>query len=628
MNPKAAVLVLLFSSAAWAAPVPFEAATPKLRAAFLSHQQGQPTLDQAVQVAPPADKSKAAAYQTMQNAIEAAKDVELGCQAPCADLASLQVYSGKVELTARRLGLPENEVQQALNHYIPNHKPRLRGAASTLTPAGQAMEAEVVARMLAEGRLSPKLRGALQQKALAMAAALGRTQVLKADADGVVTMPDGQRARMTAAQLAKLNAIPQTQARILRELATKAPPPPPTKQQLQDEALAEAEREIQAHPGTVGDAYNYWKREAADPNSGWAWRAYAKTNMGLLTFSGLKSVEESAGRLGYVWDNPNVSKGEKFWLGTKLAGNAALSAVSFLPAASFAKSLQAGEGFYWIGKAGAAVPGAVRVAAPEAAEASRGLTTVIAETLPKGVKAGKDELRTMLTALDEKAAKYGVRVIEGGTAGESTAVGGDVFVSLKAGAQHESVHAVQQVYSRVIALEQMAARSGTSVEALTAAQRAEAFANAARWETASYAQLESQAYRATGFMGSSGGANYTEQLLLTGREVTQGMTNGTVLKGEFGLGARFYGRLTQVLGHSQAQIATGMGSITSGVIQTDLLDPARGMIEGEVRPYTDPVYGTTRLINTGTKTASLMLPGGALLQPVVNRYLIRPVPIR
>lgn len=632
MNPIAAVVVLLSSSFAAAAPapagapVPLEQALPRLHQSFLAHVPGQPTLDAAVKLAPPADSAKAQNFEVVKTAIEAAKDIELGCAAPCTAAADVQVYSGKVELTSRRLGLKDPEVQAALKHYLPNGKPRLRGGAVTATPGGQAMEAEVIARMLADGRLSPQLRAGLNRKALAMAEALGRAQPLTADANGVVVMPGGQRAHMTAAQLARLNAIPQSQAQILRNLATKAPPPPLTAQQKQDAVLAEADRLIQSDPGTIGQTYNYWKNEANDPSSSWAWRAYAKTNMGLLTFSGLKAVEESSARLGYVWDNPDVSKGEKFWLGTKLAGNAALSAVSFLPAASFAKSLQAGEGFYWIGKAGAAVPGAVRVAAPEVAQVGTTLTKTIAAAIPEGVAAGKTELRALISGLNGNAARYGVEVVEGGTVGESVAQGGKIFVSLGAGAKHESVHVVQQVYTRMIAMEQAAARYGTTVEGLNAAQKAEAFANAAKWETASYAQLESQAFRATGFMGAGGGAGYGRQLMLTGQEVTSSMSKGAVLEGSFGPGARVYGRLTQILGHSQAQIGTGLGAATSGIVQSDIFDPTRDAIENEARPYTDPEHGTQRMINTGVGALATITPGSLFLRPVLNRYLARPVP--
>jgi hypothetical protein len=632
MIPLAAVLVASLSSlsaAAVPAPAgPAQAALLKARQSYAAHKPGQPTLDAVIKF-PPADGREDPALAAARLALDSAKDVQLGCEAPCSAAADIQVYAGKVELIARRLGMTGPQIAASLAHYIPEGKPRLRiGGSAAKEPAAQALEAEVVARLLADERLAPQVRGQLSRKALAMADALGHTSELKADANGIVTFPDGQRARMTAAQLAQLNAIPQSQASILRHLATSAPPSPLTAQQKQDMALAAAEHEIKMNPGTVGDAYNYWDNEAKDPSSNWLWSGYAKLNKGLLTFSGLKSVEESSARLGYVWDNPDVSKGEKFWLGTKLAGNAALTAVSFLPAASFAKSVQAGEGFYWIGKAGTAVPGAVRAAAPEAAEASRALTTTIAEALPQGGKVGTAELRTMIGSLNEKAARYGVQIIEGGTTGESVAKGGKIYVSLTAGAKHETVHVVQQMYTRVMALEQVAAQSGTTVEALTAAQRAEAFANAAKWETASYAQLESQAFRATGFGGVGGGAQYSKQLLLTGQEVTAGMRNGAVLDGSFGLGARIYGRTTQVLGHSQAQIGTGLGSLFFGTMNGPTGDGVRDMADMAARPYTLQPTSNAQALNAAGAALNAFTPAPAnlILRPMAAPYALHPGP--
>ncbi|HEX4047345.1 MAG TPA: hypothetical protein VH309_05900 [Elusimicrobiota bacterium] len=594
MISLAAVCALLFASpAASQAPTPYSQALAKARESYLTQQPGQPTLD-AVAKLPAPPPELAAAAVSISFAVDAAKDVQLGCAAPCTGPADVQVYAGKVEMVARRLGMSDADVKAALEHYIPAGKARPRVPGATAGPAdaaGRAAEAEVVARLLANDKLPAQLRGALNQKALAMAAALGRTSELKADPAGVVTLPDGARRRLTPEQLARLNAIPQNQALILRRLATAPPPSPTVPKSKQEQALAEADAEIKADPGRIGSAYSFWDREAKDPSSNWLWRGYADLNKGLLTFSGLKAVEESSARLGYVWDNADVSKGEKFWLETKLVGNSALTAVSFLPAASFAKSLQAGEGFYLVGKAGAVVPGMAR-AAPDVAAAmdsgGRTVTSAIVETLPQGTKAGTPELRALIVNMNSKLGPYGLKIVEGGTAGESVAKGGTIYVSLKAGAQHEMIHVVQQTYTRVLALEQVAARSGTTVEALSAAQRAEAMATAVKWETASYAQLESQAFRGTGVMGAGGGAGYANQMLLTGQEVSSGMRNGTVLNGAFGPGATVYGRLTQLLGHNQAQISTGIGSLFSGTLNTPLGDAAREMTDGYVRPLTAP----------------------------------------
>lgn len=611
-SPKLCLALLGLAVPAWSQPAPaagaYAQALARAQSLYLAHLPGQPTLDAALRLPPP--PSAAQDDAAVRSALDAAKDVQLGCAAPCADPADVSVYRGKVELVATRLGMKGPQVDSAVAHYLPAGKPRLRAAgAAAPDAAAKALDAEVVARLLASSSLAPQVRQRLGAEALRMAEALRRSPAVTADARGYATVPGAGRRRLTPQQIAQLNAIPRAQADILRRLATTPPPPPQTAQQRREAALRAADAEIAAHPSTIGDSYNYWAREAKDPHGGFFWRNYAKLNKGLLTFSGLKAVEESAARLGYVWDNPDVRSREKFWLGTKLAGNAAMTALTFLPAASFAKSLQAGGGFYWISKGGAAVPGMAR-AAPRAAEAmsSAGgtLSRTIAKAVPEGTEVTKDGLRSLMTSLNEKAARYGVRVIEGGTTGESVARGGDIYVSLKAGAQHEMVHVVQQTYTRVLALEQAAARYGTTVEALDAAQRAEAFAQAARWETASYAQLESQAFRATGFGGGSGGAAYGRQLLLTGTEVSNGMRNGTVLEGAFGPGARAYGRLTQILGHSQAQIGTGIGAVWSGMMNTPMGDGVRRLADEGASRYTEADAG--RQIRDGTRVLQMMTP--------------------
>ena len=173
MISLAALLAFSLSSAA-AAPVPdgaMEAALQKARRSFATQQPGQPTLDAVAKLplaAGPEDPALAAA----RLALDAAKDVQLGCAAPCSSPADVQAYSGKVESIARRLALKDDQVAAALENYLPNGKPRLRDTA------------EVSARLMAEQRLAPQTREQLNLKALAMADALGGT-----------TFSDGPRVR-------------------------------------------------------------------------------------------------------------------------------------------------------------------------------------------------------------------------------------------------------------------------------------------------------------------------------------------------------------------------------------------------------------------------------------------------
>lgn len=596
-----ALLILAFSASAQpVAPnaTQFEAALTaaqtSARTLFLSHAPGSPYLDTAVRLPEAVNDETTAKRENLKVLLEQGRDIQEGCALPCTNPAEIQVYAGKLDLIGQRLGVSAADLPKIRAHYIPEGRPRLKrsglGGGIGRNPSADALDAEVTARLLQTQQLAPQVRAELQRKALAMADALGRTPTLSADSNGVVTFSDGSKRMLTAQQLTELNRIPQSQAQYLRGLAGMRAPPSPGERQAQ--ILAEADRAVEEGGGVIGDTHKYWGQVASNPSNNVLLRGYARFNQGLLTLSGLKAVEESAGRLGYVIDNPEVSMGQKLWMGTKLVGNMALSGVSFLPAASFAKSVQAGEGFYWIGRGGTAVAGMSR-AGTEVAQTmtatSRTLATTVAETLPTGAQVGTTQLRTMFQGLNSVGSRYGVTVVEGGVVGESVSKGGQILVNLGVGARHESVHVVQQVYSRVLAVEQVAAKYGTTVEGLTSVQRAEAFANAARWEAASYAQLESQAFRGTGFMGMGGGSGYTQQLLLTGQEVTTGMKNGAVLDGAFGLGPRIYGRLTQMLGHSQLQIGRGTRAAASGMVQTDMI---RGewepRFDSMISPYTTP----------------------------------------
>lgn len=594
------------------------------RASLFSHRPGAPTMDQGAVLPQAGDDASLAAREQLKVLLEQGRDVQEGCARPCVSDADIAVYSGKVDILGQRLGAGAGDLPRLRALYLPEGRPRVKPGAGAANPSADALTAEVTARLL-QSQVPPGVRADLQRKALALADALGRTQLLTADADGVVTFADGTRRRLSSAQLQELNALPQAQSRYLRTLASTVVVPTPAERQAA--ILAEADRAVEEGGGTVADAYKWWGEVENDPSNNRLTRGFAWTMGALLTVSGLRSVESSAGRLGYVWDNPDVSGGQKAWMGTKLAGNMALTAVSFLPAASFAKSVQAGEGFYWIGRAGAAVPGvtvATREAATVMTAASDDIGRAIAAALPTGARVGAAELRATISGLNAIGSKYGVVIVEGGIVGESVAQGGRIFVSLSAGAKHEFVHVAQQFYSRILALENAAAQAGTTVQRLSAAQRAEAFAQAARWEAASYAQLEGQAFRATGFLGVGGGTGYTGQLLLTGSEVTAGLRNGAVLDASLGWGARGYGALTTVLGHSQYQIAGALGAVTVPVLRSDSIStPWMSMADRALGPLTRPDEPAAPLFLTAGGNAYTSVRGAVgpvnLLLPPAGR---------
>jgi len=298
----------------------------------------------------------------------------------------------------------------------------------------------------------------------------------------------------------------------------------------------------------------------------WITRMYAKANKGLLGLSGLKDVEESAGRLGYIWDNKDVGRWQRLKMGANLLGNSALSALNFMPAASMAGSMaKGGKTAYTVSKGGTLIKG-MEAASPSAARSmeatARGLERTIQAALPAGRKATAQELRTLVSEANGLLSKHGVLIKEGGTIGESAAKGGVVQVSLKAGAQHEVVHALQSAQTRALLLDQHAAGLGKSVSALTGAERAAAFQKAELFEAASYAQHEMQAFRATGFMGM-GRPDYAAQLLKDSAELSRALKTGTVLRGEFSVGQQIYGASAQVLGHSQFQIGSNLAPLVS-----------------------------------------------------------------
>ena len=501
-----------------------------------------------------------------------------------------QDFRRLIEAAARDIALSPADTAQAVAFYLR----RLQGLAP-LTPQQASAQAAASAAFLSNPRVSPGMRAAVSNRVSAMTRAFGNMNGPESLSGGVAINSSGRR--MTPEELRRLNAMPATQVPASARQHAAAPPPP-SPEARQRMALAEADRLIKENPGRVGEAYNYWDRVAKDEKSHW-WitRMYAKVNKGLLTVSGLKDVEESAGKLGAVWDNKDVSSGQKTWMGAKLGGNAAMSFVTFLPAAGFAKSAASGvkagvasnglvkgtftglrDSFYWIKGSGSAVPGLAK-ATPQAAQAMntarQGISTAIKEVIPAGEKIS-GRLPQMVDKLNKVGKAYGVEIVQGGVVGESTAQGGKIFVSLKAGAAHEGLHGVQQFTTRVMALEQRAVELGTTVDKLSQADRAVAFARAASFETASYAQFEAQAWRGTGLMGSFPGKQYAANLARDGVEIQRSMAAGEVLAGQFGAGARTYGRMTQVLGHSQWEIATGLGAASIGFMnyQKEELAPA------------------------------------------------------
>jgi hypothetical protein len=563
---------------------PYTQALARARQSFLAQQQGQPTLDAVAKLPPPTNAAKGEDDAKIKTAIEAAKDVQLGCEAPCANPADIQLYRGKVETIAGRLGMKKEEIAAAVAHYLPDNKPRLRSkaGADAKGESGQTIEREALARLLASENLAPQIRTQLNQKALAMADALGKSKVVTVGEDGVAVFANGQRSRLTPQQITELNAIPQSQAAILRRLATPAPPPL-TADQKQQKVLAEAEQSIKDNPGRVREAQNFWVTESQDKNSNFLWRGYSYFNRGLLAVSGLGEVEDSAGRVGYVSVSDDVSMGRKAWEVTKLAGNSAMFAANFVGiggAGKVAKGVQVFEK--------PIVVDGIRAVTKETAQVVAEHSGQVAEALKPALATGGRDFKAATKALDEIAATeyngaFGVSRAKWLTLNKAERLSpgmalerdGKILYNPLIGEAHEFAHAHQMFVTRTAALDIVA--KGRPIASLAPEEVSQAMQLAKRFEEANYAKYEAQALRSSGFLGMAPGSNYAEKLAANSREITQAMMANPQWK--FSTGQKIFGSLSG-LGHSQVQIGMSLlpafnvpyfreGMTTIGTMATD-----------------------------------------------------------
>lgn len=527
---------------------------------YISHEAGQKTLDLAVQLPnPPQNDTKAAqAYGSLKSSLTSARDVQEGCAQPCSSPADITVYRQKVKLVATQLGLDATKTAKAEKCYIPEGKPRLKKAGGVLNPLAQSLEAEAVAEILRKEHLSPQMRAALNQRAISLANALGKTQMITADASGLAVLPTGQKARLTPEQIVALNKVPRAQADYLRKLATA--PPPPTREQLQEKALDEMEAEIKANPGRVRQAQNYWKSVTDRKAEGFldsAWKGYAYFNRGLLAISGLGDVEDSAARFGYTLEHKDVSGWRAAWEATKLAGNSALFAANFIG----------------VGSAGKVVKGAKALDNPVAVS---GLKTLSKETAEAAVTRVDDVNAVVKTALggkrNYKAATEAMETYAKEHLGDVFKVEREsrlkfwhwgkadwiakdskVFYNPMFGEAHEFSHAHQMFATRAAALEIVG--KGKPIVQMTAGEVDDAFKLAKNLETAYYAQYEAQALRSAGFLGLAPGKAFPQKLVANTDEILLAF-NGAP-KWNFTRGQKAFGALSG-LGSSQTQIGASL----------------------------------------------------------------------
>ncbi|MCX5797762.1 MAG: hypothetical protein NTY77_19910 [Elusimicrobia bacterium] len=573
MTPSILAALFLFAPlAAWSAP---GAADPKAspqalarartqaQTLYTTHEPGQKTLDQAVSVPAPAagDAQAAQAYGTLKASLASARDVQEGCALPCASPAEILVYREKARLVGSQLGLDAAGLAKVNQRYLPQGKPRLKKAGGAQSAAAQALEAEAVANLLAQQHLSPQMREAMNKRALDLADKLGRSQMIKADAGGVVVLPDGRKARLTPAQLAALNKVPRAQADYLRKLAA-APPVPAelTAQERQKRALAELEADIKANPGRVRQAENYWKSvtdRKAEGFWGHVWKGYSYFNRGLLAVSGLGDVEDSAARTGYASASNDISGWRTAWEATKLAGNSALFAANFIGIGSAGK---VAKGAQLLDKP--AVIDGLKIVSKEGAEAAATRVKTIngvVETALGGERNYKAATKAMSTYAEEhmgdlfkieRESRW--KFWHAGMA-DWVPEAKKVFYNPFVGEAHEFTHAHQMFTTRAAALEMVA--KGKPLAQLTAQEADEAFKLAKSLETAYYAQHEAQALRTAGFLGLTPGKAFPQKLAANSGEILKAFSGAP--KWSFSGPQKFYGALSG-LGSSQLQIGASV----------------------------------------------------------------------
>lgn len=291
---------------------PFAAA----RANFLSHQPGMPTIDTVLPVPPAGDPAQA----KTKILVEAGQQIQLGCV--CALPDDKAVYQGKIQLVGANLGLDAGGLSQALGNYIKDGVPRKRAPGAPPPPVGdQLVEAQVLQQLLSDRHLDPSRRDALGRRAVSLADSLGHATLVDGG-PGVTTAGGTTHRTLSADEIRALNALPQAQATILRQLAS-LPPPPPENNAAQDGVFTNARQGLDA----IGE----------DPNTGTAMRMTAATLVGVLTLFNLENFENAAFNMSSVFSDPASTAADKWRAVGSTAGNGALTVAGLLPVAAWTK---------------------------------------------------------------------------------------------------------------------------------------------------------------------------------------------------------------------------------------------------------------------------------------------------
>ncbi|MEK7743918.1 MAG: hypothetical protein AAB578_05985, partial [Elusimicrobiota bacterium] len=411
----------------------------------------------------------------------------------------------KFDRVAMRLALAPAERAQAEKLYLKKKEP---GQEGDIGPDKAALEKEKarIEKILAVRNLPPERRAAAAAKAQAIAELL-KSGFLDDGAQASLVRPFSGSARMSPGELKLLNSMPAPGPGTLKTSAVPSPlsfaerakeygekhrSAQARQEGRQQKVLEEAKKLVRENPGTVGEAYNFWdgwdKEKPKDESTAGRWwrKGVSKTMKGLLTFSGRRDVEESAGKLGYIMENRDVSAGAKWKQGGALAVDSTLSALTFLPAASGFSRLAKGEKFLSVGgKAGSKIKGVAAVSDDAAATVAKQLETAVAKTA--GKQASQQEARAVLSNLKEVGKKYGIEVVEDRSLlGMGMSGGGPatVVTNTRLGAAHEVTHALQQLQVRASLVQDYMLRNGISGRLLNPAEMKEALKGVNAFEKA------------------------------------------------------------------------------------------------------------------------------------------------
>ncbi len=282
---------------------------------FLAQKPGMPTSD-----------TLAGDGRSAQS-LALARDVELGCARPCESASAIADYRRRVEDAGRALGATAGQLHFAVEHYIPDGKPRLRDDSNRVNAAPSV---EAPSRPEAQNaRRALDISKAQTARAREIAASLSSGSGL--DSPGAVGgAPALVGGRMSAADIAALNRVPAAQ--VPRLAPSGAVPSPQAAASAADDA---------AKDGLIARSKAYWDRVGENPATSAPERAAAAILVSLFKMFNLDGYEKSAFRLADTAAAPGASDAQTAKAALSAAGNAALVGVGFLPEAAAGKIMDA-----------------------------------------------------------------------------------------------------------------------------------------------------------------------------------------------------------------------------------------------------------------------------------------------